>query len=156
MDPEVIKELGKLVNDALKTNLSALHIGLYLIGGWIVLKTIFDILYSLHEKRQNFKDQVSLLRKPIEDSSIKTLYNEMNSIRTDLADHSLQEELLNQRIKTLRASIRDEELSLSDSLTKCFNEMLDLLSIAAIDRSSRKFELEKQLITQIKKDFRRI
>lgn len=156
MAPEVINEIGEIINKSLNTNMSSFRLGVWIfiaIGG---INCILNIIAIFITKQQEVKTNTTILKKKNEMRILKNIYNSLTNIRYVLIDQNNDQSVLEQKIREVRKILRKNELVLSKSLIKNVNDYLDYFSIIVIDRSNRDLRLEEEYCQKIKKNYQEI
>jgi hypothetical protein len=156
MDPKIIEEIGSAVNSGIKTSLSDLRIGMYVVIGAGLLTFIFNIIMTLMSKHQDVNVAVKITKKTVEFEEIKKVYDYIENIRIELTTNPVNKLEIENKIKESRRLVRKNEIIFSDKIIESFNEVLDLLSVAVVDISGRKIGNEKEILKKIKNYYRAI
>lgn len=153
MDPELVKEIGKAVNLGIKTNVTDLRVGLYIVIGATILSSIINLIISLLTKKQDIGVAINITRKSKQIELIKENYDRVSKIRMNLGNKRIPKEEIEAAIAEGRRYIKENEIALPDRTISLFNQILDLLSIAIVNDLGRQIQKETDVMKKIKKQY---
>jgi hypothetical protein len=156
MDKQIIEAIGKAVNDSFKSNMDTIKLGLIVLLITSFVGVVLNFISSLLVKRQDIAVNVSIAKKNNELDVLKNIYNAIAKFQGNLLDRSRPIDELSSEITLLRTRVQENEIAISENSISYFNQLLDLFSVAIVDGRTRNISREKELLRNIKKEYRDI